>query len=206
MLHLRSYAHHLLDNEAIMEVIEAIYAPSSFKCVSAGGDFVLAGERRFQRMHDDLGGLTHKDNVHRPPPLVSVNFCVQEITGDNGPMRIVPGTQLDRGQWASSPKEPAEWRATRLFPLPVGTAIVRAKAARRKTAFSHQHAAGHREVRAVREARAFGGVRAGCARVAWREPELLQAGAVLALSRVRLHTLPQDAERQVLPQQEEHAP
>jgi len=85
----------------------------------------LARERRFQRMHDDLACIAKKDNVRIPPPLVSVNFVVHPITGENGPMRVVPGTQLDRGYWDGEPCEPDEWRSMRLFPLPVGAAIVR---------------------------------------------------------------------------------
>jgi len=137
MLHLSSFARHLLDNWVVLAVLEAIHAldpgasaPSSqgtrFKCVSAGGDFVLAGEGRFQRIHSDLGSVSKQDNVHLPPPLISVGFCVEPISGENGPMRMVPGTQLgDPWLKQSSFDEPALWRSTRLFPLPVGAAIVR---------------------------------------------------------------------------------
>ena len=87
---------------------------------------MLAGERRFQAMHNDLGTLARTSNVHLPPPLVAANFCVAEITGENGPMRIVPGTQLDQGHWDQCDAgEPSVWRRYRLFPLPVGSVILR---------------------------------------------------------------------------------
>jgi len=138
MLHLESFARHLLDNRAVLKLMRALASlsdqeayndhstePTRFKCISAGGDFVLAGERRFQAMHSDLNQVASVLNVKMPPPLVAVNYCVQAITPDNGPMRMLPGTQLKQGLWAKNPKEPAEWRRKRLFPLPEGAAIVR---------------------------------------------------------------------------------
>ncbi|CAK0878941.1 unnamed protein product [Prorocentrum cordatum] len=134
-----SFATCLLNNWAVLATVEAIFElrpsappgrpggapPPGFRCVSGGGDFVLAGERRFQLMHNDLGSVKREDDEHLPPPLVSVNFCVEDITGENGPMRMVPGTQRSNGHWAGSPVEQADWRASRLFPLPAGAAIVR---------------------------------------------------------------------------------
>lgn len=140
MLHLPSFAVNLLDNRAVLTLLKAISnvhaeataddtdsnsRASRYKCVSAGGDFVLAGERRFQRMHNDLGWTSKAQNVSLPTPLIGANFCLQDITAENGPMRMVPQTQLKQGNWDGSPKEPAAWRASRLFPLPVGSVIVR---------------------------------------------------------------------------------
>ena len=133
MLHIPSFAKYLLDNRAVLSTLRAIAclrqeegAKTDFKCVSAGGDFVLAGERRFQAMHNDLGTLARTSNVHLPPPFVAANFCVAEITGENGPMRIVPGTQLDQGHWDQCDAgEPSVWRRYRLFPLPAGSVILR---------------------------------------------------------------------------------
>lgn len=99
---------------------------AALQCVSAGGDFVLGGERRFQAMHSDLGSIQREQNVRLPPPLLAANFCVQEIDGDNGPMRMVPKTQLQQGCWKNQEiGEPAAWRGTRLFPAPVGSFILR---------------------------------------------------------------------------------
>ena len=137
LLHLPSFARYLLDNTAVITTLQAISALSTdeaepsqkvanaFKCVSAGGDFVLAGERRFQRAHNDLGCVSKTSNVLLPTPLIAANFCVEHISGENGPMRMIPGTQLTQGHWDSSPEEPPEWRGFRLFPLPAGAVILR---------------------------------------------------------------------------------
>jgi len=136
MLHLPSYARHLLDNRAVLTFLWALSKlqsededskgrESGYKCVSAGGDFVLAGERRFQRLHSDLGWTSKAANIRLPTPLIGANFILQDISAENGPMRMVPETQLAQGNWKGNPIEPAKWRAFRLFPLPVGSVIVR---------------------------------------------------------------------------------
>jgi len=93
LFHLRSFARHLLDNRMILKVLDAIFAESDpasaetdsssqaaggFSCVSAGGDFVMPRERRFQSIHDDLG-VAKKDNVLLPPPLVSTAIGLGEL-------------------------------------------------------------------------------------------------------------------------------
>lgn len=136
LIHIPSFAKHLLDNWAVMAVMESISElkpscdevhPSATRmhCIAAGGDFVLPGEGRFQAMHNDMGCESQKNHIVLPPPVISVNFAVAPISGLNGPMRMVPGTQGSLGYWDGYPVEPAEWRGTRLFPLPVGAAIFR---------------------------------------------------------------------------------
>ena len=66
-------------------------------CTGGGGDFVLGGVTENQRLHADLT-VKKTCDVLLPPPMVSANFAVQDITSQNGPMRIVPGSQLTRGE------------------------------------------------------------------------------------------------------------
>mmetsp|Transcript_117873 Transcript_117873/g.229181 ORF Transcript_117873/g.229181 Transcript_117873/m.229181 type:complete len:732 (+) Transcript_117873:72-2267(+) len=101
LLHLESFARCLLDNWVVLSVVRAISRlelegdvstkrrrGSVFRCVRAGGDFVLPGERQFQPLHSDLT-IARRANVHLPPPLISANFCVHDIDGENGQPRSV---------------------------------------------------------------------------------------------------------------------
>jgi len=136
LLHLESFARCLLDNWVVLSVVRAISRlqlegddstvrrrGSVFRCVRAGGDFVLPGERQFQYLHSDVI-VARPANVHLPPPLISANFCVQDINGENGPMCMVPGTQLDGGCLRKD-LLPEDCQTQRLFPLPVGAVILR---------------------------------------------------------------------------------
>ncbi len=67
-----------------------------------------------------------------PPLYVSANFVVQEVGVDNGPMRVIPGTQIV--SWAaanegaslpSSAEEPEQWLSSVLQPLHAGDVVVR---------------------------------------------------------------------------------
>lgn len=127
MLHEPSFTRHLLDHGStvLRPLLERIFEGGErpgFLCLSSGGDFVLDRVPTHQDLHADIQ-VTKAHNLHLPPPLLSVNFCVQAITELNGPMRIVPGTQ--QGSSALPEKEPDEWRQSRLCPLPAGAAILR---------------------------------------------------------------------------------
>ena len=95
---------------------------ADFMCYSGGGDFVLPGVEEYQFLHGDM--QMNPDDVRMPPPFLSVNFCVQALTSFNGPIRMVPGkTELDWDR--RTEEEPAEWRHSRLFPVPAGAALLR---------------------------------------------------------------------------------
>jgi len=93
---------------------------SDFHCYSGGGDFVLPGVEEYQKLHSDMQVAKRLD-IWLPPPMLSVNFIVQELTSTNGPTRMIPG------KWdKDNPRdEPDEWKLSRLFPVPAGTALVR---------------------------------------------------------------------------------
>lgn len=129
MLHLPSYAKHLLDagGGLLRPLLDLIFAEAEgdrpgFMVLSGGGDFVIGDTHTHQDLHSDIQ-VARSQNKKLPPPLLSVNYCVQALTNLNGPTRIVPGTQLQGGLDGSH--EPGEWRCSRLCPVPAGSAIVR---------------------------------------------------------------------------------
>ena len=71
-------------------------------------------------------GNTHvsrEQDVHLPPPVLSVKLCVKALKNDNGATRLVP---CQRNSDKVPTPEPGTWRRSQLCPLPMGTAIVRA--------------------------------------------------------------------------------
>lgn len=125
VLHLPSFARVLLDygGQLLHSLLELIFDSGrkpGFHCIGGGGDFVVSRVLTHQYLHSDIQ-VASKHNVKMPPPQVSVNFCVQELTSHNGPTRIVPRTQLTR----APKKEPPEWKHSRLCPVPAGAALVR---------------------------------------------------------------------------------
>ena len=58
-----------------------------------------------------------------PPPMISINFAVQDLNHKNGPTRIIPGTQLCHG--IVPQPMPHHWERSCLCPLPAGAAIIR---------------------------------------------------------------------------------
>lgn len=60
---------------------------------------------------------------------INVHFTTVDWTTQNGPLRIIPGTQRNDGEMPSLRDEPA-WmkKGCALCPLPAGTAIVSTRA------------------------------------------------------------------------------
>lgn len=127
MLHLESFAQHLLNSACskLHPLLQQIFeggTRAGFLCTGAGGDFVVGGTTTDQDIHSDIQ-IRKDDDVWMPPPMISINFVIQELTSMNGPTRIVPGTQLERG--FVPPWIPDWWLRSRLCPIPAGAAIVR---------------------------------------------------------------------------------
>ncbi|CAJ1363663.1 unnamed protein product [Effrenium voratum] len=122
ILHVPAIAENLLDasTRKLRALLDYIFR-SGFLVYSGGGDFVLPHVDEAQKLHSDMQ-VARRLDVDMPPPLVSVNFCIQELTSLNGPMRIVPGKR-DR-DW-NGKREPAKWQNSRLCPVPAGAALVR---------------------------------------------------------------------------------
>ena len=127
MLHVKSFAQHLLGSACskLCPMLDGIFeggATPGFVCTGGGGDFVIGDTGSDQWIHADIE-LGKEHDVRMPPPMISINFAVQEVTASNGPMRIIPGTQLYRGI-VQSPI-PDSWLHSFLCPVPVGAALVR---------------------------------------------------------------------------------
>ena len=126
MLHHPAW-RHLLNSEAVLNALRAIY-PKGFHVYGGGGDFVRPGTEAYQPLHSDLAPSRLPEALRSlRPPMVSVNFTVQHITAQNGPLRLVPGQRaLQPGDVAPGLEEELEdWRRSKVCPLPPGAAIIR---------------------------------------------------------------------------------
>jgi len=123
----RAQLHHaewaeLVDVPAVTQVLDAIWGSSDYACVSAGGDFCLAGAPGHQNLHSDMVGRYADEK----PPMIAVNFLVEDQTPFNGPLRQIPQTQCRHMRFAPElAEEPKEWILSTMCPLPAGTAIIR---------------------------------------------------------------------------------
>lgn len=127
MLHLPSYTRHLLEagTVTLRPLLDLIFSEGDlpgFSVLAGGGDFVLGDTHNQQPLHSDIQ-VSKALNKQLPPPMLSVNYCVQELTHLNGPTRMVPGTQLLGG--VVGEEEPGEDRCTCLCPVPAGAAVIR---------------------------------------------------------------------------------
>ena len=131
-----SLLHHstwvsILKCEELLKMIKAVM-PDGGYCVSGGGDFVFEACSKYQKIHSDLPSVHAPFDRAFPPPFVCANVVVHPISYDNGPMRIIPGTQ-EMAQWARRSRrhlptqcdEPENWRRSVLAPLEPGDIIVR---------------------------------------------------------------------------------
>lgn len=130
----KSMLHHdawryMLDNGSCIQLLQSIFE-GPWEFVGGGGDFVRGGTKNYQALHSDLGAPRVPASLRgsHPPPKVAVNFSVQPVTMENGPMRIVPGHKVltgSRDMPPPFPLEPEEMRQSKVCPLPPGAAIVR---------------------------------------------------------------------------------
>ena len=96
MLHLENFSKHLLDSACskLHPLLDNIFrggSRSGFVCTGGGGDFVLGDTASDQTIHSDLQ-VAESCDVRMPPPMLSINFTVQELTCMNGPTRMIPGS------------------------------------------------------------------------------------------------------------------
>lgn len=122
LMHLPGWPQ-LLDNAPVTAVLRHIY-PDGYLAAGGGGDFVLEGAPTYQSLHLDIGGGPIYDEG--PPPGVAVNYVLDELTCDDAPTRVWPGTHRVLAVPPVLPAEPKEYKeGTLLCPLPAGAAIVR---------------------------------------------------------------------------------
>ena len=127
MLHHPAW-QHLLQSRPVLMVLKRVF-PEGFVFCGGGGDFVLGKTVNYQSLHSDLGPSRVPPECRSDqPPMISVNFTVQPVTGENGPLRVVPGRRMVVGKTDAPPcfsEEPEVLRQSKLCPLPPGAAIIR---------------------------------------------------------------------------------
>ncbi|CAE7639284.1 OLA1 [Symbiodinium microadriaticum] len=90
MVHVREWAQ-LLDLPSLTPVLEAAFS-GDYIAVGGGGDFVLGETDTHQRLHVDLQ-LPEMYDKENPPAAIVANFAVDDVSCEDGPLRLVPRTQ-----------------------------------------------------------------------------------------------------------------
>lgn len=109
----------LFDNSAMHGVLRSFF-PDGYVAAGGGGDFVLPHTDTFQSLHRDT--LYSSGDV---PPAVTVNFVVEDLTCEGGPLRAVPGTHVLDGEVPTMAEETRSSKESILCPLPAGSIIIR---------------------------------------------------------------------------------
>lgn len=135
----------LLQLPALNLIIEHIFGGPDFIVRSGGGDFCLPGAIDYQPLHSDMSDqrqiqlgsnktlligsfsdpsqkMTYRD---LPCPYISCNFLTTGWHAENGPIRQIPGTQNSRAPMPDLENEPAWMKASRVYPAPAGSVILR---------------------------------------------------------------------------------
>jgi len=117
----------LIDLPATTPVLQAVFGSNDYQVAGAGGDVALAGAIEYQALHMDAIWGPHQGHVQDlpVPPVVTVNFVLQDLTALNGPMRKVPGSHRWREPPPGLREEPLWMKVSTLCPVPAGSAIIR---------------------------------------------------------------------------------
>ena len=100
LLHVESYARHLLDTIVVRRVVSAC-TDGDIEAYSSGGEFVFSNTPEFQPLHSDVPAPGYAQTW--PPPHLFANFIIDDQTVDNGPIRILPGTMMKHAPSADRP-------------------------------------------------------------------------------------------------------
>eukprot|EP01006_Ploeotia_vitrea_P019062 TRINITY_DN51123_c0_g1_i1.p1 TRINITY_DN51123_c0_g1~~TRINITY_DN51123_c0_g1_i1.p1 ORF type:complete len:270 (+),score=31.99 TRINITY_DN51123_c0_g1_i1:69-812(+) len=128
MLHNPSWVKLLVKccTSKLIDAVKQVYGGEPFSVWGSGGDFVLGRAYEYQQLHSDLGvkdvQYSHQD---QGPPLLVINFAVQDLTQFNGPTRIIPGTQFDQSELPKLQNETWEQKLSTVCPIAQGAAIIR---------------------------------------------------------------------------------
>lgn len=130
MLHLRPWAE-LVDLPTTTPILAAIFGSMDYVVGGGGGDLAMPGAIEYQglhsdntwsELHDPTGGTTMRD---LPPPIITVNFPLTDLTWENGPIRQIPGTQRSHAPIPNLLDEPEWMKLSTVCPLPAGSAVFR---------------------------------------------------------------------------------
>ena len=126
-MHLSPFLH-LVVQPSVLALMDKIFGgvqergkcQHGFLVSGAGGDYCTGSTWEFQKLHSDMrparplkGKGSSKSKmktapVHRKdlPPVVCVNYAVQDLTAYNGPMRIVPWKEMAQYCQDEAPNHP----------------------------------------------------------------------------------------------------
>ena len=82
----------VIDNDAIMAVVEAPVGTDGVMCQLASDTPLLGSEH--QELHRDTQLLFPETGAETPPYQLAVNFALVDVTAENGPMEYAPGTHM----------------------------------------------------------------------------------------------------------------
>lgn len=126
LLHREGFAKCVVDCSSVLDVVDQIFSEQSYVCAGGGGDFVVSGVAAFQRLHSDIQQAPSDFQKCPLPPLLVVNYCLQDLSHLNGPTRVIPGSQKWFGTRPPSvQEEQKDWLHSKIFPLRAGDAIIR---------------------------------------------------------------------------------
>jgi ectoine hydroxylase-related dioxygenase (phytanoyl-CoA dioxygenase family) len=82
----------IIDNDDIMAVVSDLVGEDGVMCQLASDTPVRGSE--YQDLHRDTQLLFPETGVESPPYQLAVNFPLVDVTADNGPMEMAPGTHM----------------------------------------------------------------------------------------------------------------
>jgi hypothetical protein len=145
----------VIDLPTTTPILTEIFGTTDYYVRGGGGDVCLPGAIEYQHLHSDfrepltlppsrlrqaqdLGvELRTRDGcdaldlateiliIERTPPLVTINFLLDEQTWENGPIRQIPGTQSLQSMPPTPADEPEWMRLSTLVGAPAGAAVFR---------------------------------------------------------------------------------
>lgn len=82
----------IIDNDAIMAVVEALVGDDGVMCQLATDTPLLGSD--YQDLHRDTQLLFPESGNETPPYQLAVNFPLVDVSDENGPMEYAPGTHM----------------------------------------------------------------------------------------------------------------
>lgn len=82
----------IVDNDAIMAVVEELIGADGVMCQLASDTPLLGSEA--QELHRDTQLLFPESGAETPPYQLAVNFSLIDVTDETGPMEYAPGTHM----------------------------------------------------------------------------------------------------------------
>ncbi len=145
----------LIDLPTTTPILSAIFGTSDYFVRGGGGDACLPGAIEYQHLHadqkdslalppgrvrqaaalgvelrarpgsDELDLATQRLILERTAPLVTINFLLDEMTWENGPIRQIPGSHAAQSSPPLPTDEPEWMRLSTLVGAPAGAGVFR---------------------------------------------------------------------------------